>query len=209
MALRNGFPSVSGARHRVPIALIVGTWVVIGAGFAYTFTLIPYMSEGKLELPQIAAGIALVFAQAIALIAFFKHKTASLVVLAVGSLLFLSTTFGSTLPHLKHVWMSRQIVEAAARVQTCAESGIVSAGYREPSLVFLAGTKTVLAKSGGEAAEALKQDPCRVAVVGDRQKQEFLDAFAQAKAKPQEAGVLTGLNSGHGSKATLTLFVLP
>lgn len=207
--LVQGFPSVSGAKHRFPLALVVGMWLVIGSAFAFLFCVLPYLTNGTLEIPQIAAGMFLVAVQGAALVIFLKRKTASLALLTLSSLVFLSVTFGITIPRLQHVWMSREIVDAVAGAWPCLETQTVSVGYHEPSLAFMAGTNTIMAKTGVEAAEALKQDACRVVVIDDSHKQEFIDAFAKEKRKPQKAGQIEGLNSGRGKQTMLTVFVRP
>ena len=67
----------------------------------------------------------------------------------------------------------------------------------------------MMLSNGGAAADALKQDACRVIVLDDAHKQEFMDSFADAPRQPREAGVVSGLNTGHGSQTKLTLYVLP
>ena len=207
--LVDGFPSVMKAKRRFPLALIVGTWIIIGAAFAFISSVLPYFADERLEIPQIVAGLILLLSQALALLLFIKHKTASLVVLTLGGLIFIPTTFGITLPRLQSVWMSRSIVEAVAETGRCVKSQIVSVGYHEPSLAFLAGTDTIMAKTGDEAALALKQNSCRVVIIDDKHKQEFVDAFANAAHKPKEARSVGGLNSGRGKQASLTIFILP
>ena len=66
-----------------------------------------------------------------------------------------------------------------------------------------------MTNDGGVAAEALKKDSCAVAVIDGKNKKAFLDAFSGATAQPQESGVIDGLNSGHGTTAVLTVYVLP
>jgi len=208
--LVDGFPALSGGKRRLPIALIVGLWLMLGAGLAFFFSgMLPHLSDKTVELPELGAAVLLLVAQAAALMAFFTKKNASLVILTLGGLIFLPMTFGYTLPHLRHIWLSREIVEAGNFIKPCAQSQIVSVGYREPSLVFMAGTDTMLVNTGGEAAEALKQNGCRIAVVADSDKQDFLAALASDGAKPQEAGILEGLDAGRGRNASVTLFILP
>jgi hypothetical protein len=49
---------------------------------------------------------------------------------------------------------------------------VASAGYHEPSLVFLAGTRTRLTDGTG-AAEILRQGECRIAIIEARQERAF------------------------------------
>jgi 4-amino-4-deoxy-L-arabinose transferase-like glycosyltransferase len=207
--LTDGFPALGGAKHRLPISLIVGLWLALGTGFAFFFSgILPHLSDRTVELPELVAAVVLILAQGAALILFFTKKTASLVILTISGLIFLPTTLGYTLPHLRHIWLSREIVETATAVRPCPQSQIVSVGYHEPSLVFMAGTGTILAKTAAEAAEALKQDDCRIAVVADSNKQDFLDAFPKDGPKPQEVGSIEGLDAGRGKRTSVSVLTM-
>ncbi len=207
--LLDGFPTLAATTRRLPIALIVGMWLMIGAGFAFVFSALPAVVDKAWDIPQIAAGGVLFLAQGAALLLLPRQKTASLVALTLGGLVFMAVTFGYTLPRLQHIWMSRKIVEAVERLKPCEQSQIVSVGYNEPSLAFMAGTDTMMLTNAVEAAEAMQQNACRVAVINATNKQGFLNAFAQSKQRPQEAGTIDGLNAGHGAQAALTIFTVP
>jgi len=207
--LLDGLPTISTTTRRFPIALIIGFWLILGVGFAIVFSLLPSLTDNILAWPQIAAGAALILSQGAALLFFPRQKIASLIALTIGALIFLSVTFGVTIPNLRSVWMSREVTEAVAPVRPCAETQIISLGYHEPSLVFLAGTDTLMPFNSIDAANALKQNPCRVAVVDAKHRQEFLDAFSGDATQPQESGTIEGLNSGHGAQIAMTIYVLP
>ncbi|MDE2030568.1 MAG: hypothetical protein KGI97_08425, partial [Alphaproteobacteria bacterium] len=138
-----------------------------------------------------------------------RDKIGSFTALTIGALIFLSTAFGDTIPNLRHIWLSREIVQVADSVAPCMKKQIISVGYHEPSLVFLAGTDTILAPDGAAAAKALKQNTCRVAVIDGHDKKPFLAAFDGVTQKPQAAAKVGGLNSGHGAEALLTLYRMP
>ena len=55
----------------------------------------------------------------------------------------------------------------------CKDPQVASAGYHEPSLVFLAGTSTRLA-DGTDAAEFLRGGDCRFALIESRHERAFL-----------------------------------
>lgn len=207
--LLDGFPTVANTTRRLPIALIIAFWIAVGIGFAFVFSTIPGFADGKWELLQIAAGGILILAQGAALLLLPKQKIGSVIVLTLGGLIFMSVTFGYMIPGLQHMWMSREIVEAVEPLKPCPQSQIVSVGYHEPSLVFLGGTDTVMAANGIHAADALKRNDCRVAVIDNAHKQEFIDAFKGDARQPRESGTIGGLNSGHGAQAAMTIFLLP
>ena len=59
------------------------------------------------------------------------------------------------------------------REAKCKDPQVASAGYHEPSLVFLAGTSTRLA-DGTDAAEFLRSGDCRFALIESRHERAFL-----------------------------------
>jgi len=208
--LLEGFPSLVKSKRRLPIFLIDTVWLMIGVGFVLAFGVFPSFNNGEwLVLPFISS-LALLASMGAALTLIMKKrsKRTSLMVLALGGLIFFPMTFGYTLPSLKHVWLSREIVEEALAVRPCPRSQIIALGYHEPSLVFMAGTDTIRAKTGQEAAEALTQNACRIAVVDEKHKDDFLKAFDNARIKPKEADTIRGLNAGRGKSAVLTVYLL-
>lgn len=211
--LANGYPRLTAnPKSRFPLVLLVAIWIIVGGSLAFVTTLFPKIADKSLLLPQALAAGALLIAQTAALVVFFKSKPGSLGLLTLGSLLFLGTTFGYTLPNLQHIWMSRQISDAVETIRAstaCSKMHVISVGYREPSLPFMEGTDTLLAKTETEAADALKQTTCGIAVVGKKQKKAFLESFALDTQKLREETTLEGFNIGHGAPALLTLYTQP
>ena len=79
-------------------------------------------------------------------------------------------------------------------------------GYSEPSLAFLAGTNTVMAKNFPDALSALGEGGCFVAVIGAKHKQAFDIAVGERNMRLVEKGRVFGLNSGRGSGAEMVLY---
>ncbi|MDR3450583.1 MAG: glycosyltransferase family 39 protein [Alphaproteobacteria bacterium] len=205
-AMNDGFASIGTAARRWPVALGVALWLLLGFAIAATFALAPAFSDHLWMPVQIGAGAVLLVTQAASLLLLPRQKTGSLAALTAGMLVFLTATFGTTLPGLQHAWMTRQIVQTVDAVKPCADVQIVAAGYHEPSLIFMGGTDTLLAGSGAEAAWDMQRDNCRVAVIGKNEQQDFLNAFTGTPYMPQPARLLEGLNSGHGGAALLTVY---
>jgi hypothetical protein len=83
---------------------------------------------------------------------------------------------------------------------------LVSAGFTEPSLVFLVGTDTVLTGNGAAAAKILAEDSCAMALVDQNQNQAFLDQAALDGMQPTYAETISGFNYSRGKSLTLTLY---
>lgn len=108
-------------------------------------------------------------------------------------------------PGLTPVWLSPQIAREFAAVKPCPDSRLISAGYHEPSLVFLAGTKTLLT-DGATAAEELAKDSCAVALIADDQLEAFDGSLTEGVSSIEELGRVTGVNYSKGTQRVLTLF---
>lgn len=104
------------------------------------------------------------------------------------------------------LWPAPAVVAMAAPSATCPARPIVTDGYDEPSLVFLA-PATERATTPAGAAAAMAADPCTFAAVSD--SAAFLAAAGKEGLKPQEQGRFHGLNLGSGKPVSLTGYALP
>ncbi len=112
------------------------------------------------------------------------------------------------LPPLRPLWLSPQIAEGFEALKPCPTSRLASAGYGEPSLVFLAGTRTLLTNGEG-AAQALAQDPvCAIAIVADSENDRFVASVPGGKAALTELGRIEGMNYSKGEPRVLTFYTL-
>ncbi|CAO3458853.1 ArnT family glycosyltransferase [Azospirillum largimobile] len=123
-----------------------------------------------------------------------------------AGLLYLGT-YAAVLPNIDGVWVSRQAARAVAQVRPCADSVVASAGYSEPSLVFLLGTPTKLVHGAGAATHLLSDRACGLALVEDREAAAFLDSLGTATPLP--LAELDGFNYNTGKRLHLTLYRLP
>ena len=80
-------------------------------------------------------------------------------------------TFGVAIPLMRPVFPSAALTDFVGDAD-CRNPAIASAGFHEPSLVFLLGTRTRLV-DGASAAEFLRQGDCRYAIIESRQDRSF------------------------------------
>lgn len=109
------------------------------------------------------------------------------------------------LPSLTPVWLSPSIAKGFATLKPCADSRLISAGYHEPSLVFLVGTDTMLT-DGATAAAELGKDACAVALISDDQLEAFDGALTEGISSIEELGRVEGMNYSKGTERVLTFF---
>jgi hypothetical protein len=115
---------------------------------------------------------------------------------------------GVVLPQLDTLWPARQIALAFEANRPCPDSVLASAGYGEPSLVFLTSTDTLLTDSAG-AANHLKSSACAIAAVDANGASAFMAAFAGANPQPQVLATIQGINLSNGRPTSVTLYRLP
>jgi 4-amino-4-deoxy-L-arabinose transferase-like glycosyltransferase len=95
----------------------------------------------------------------------------SLVRAAAAAVLMIVAVLGVAVPLMRPIFPSRQLAEMINE-PGCPYPVVASAGYHEPSLVFLAGTRTRLV-DGATAAEILRQGACRFAIIEQRHERAF------------------------------------
>ncbi len=133
--------------------------------------------------------------------------TLSAICLAVG-------IWGFVGPALTPVWVSPRLVAAFDEIPGCADQGgrqVVTAGFHEPSFIFLEGTDTRIISPKG-AAEFLSDpagaDPatCRIAAIESREEAAFLAAAKEIGLVPEARKRVEGLNINGGDKVDIALY---
>jgi hypothetical protein len=132
------------------------------------------------------------------------HAERSVLNSAVSSLALSICVFGIVLPALTPLFPSVQIAKALRGVE-CKGPLAAAAGYQEPSLVFMVGTKTLLTNGTG-AADFLQQGSCRFALVEWREEKAFA---LRAEAIGLHYAIVTrieGYNISQGREVSVAIF---
>lgn len=159
----------------------------------------PFWFSGILLLPVVWAGWRL----AVSVRASARH----LLIVLAGAILFTGIVFGRFLPNLEPVFISPRLASMLPVMDGCERPHLASAGYNEPSLVFLTDTQTRLT-SGKAIADHLAADPaCAVGAVERRHMQAFLDRVEETGQKVLSVGALDGFNYARGNKLLITLYI--
>jgi hypothetical protein len=115
--------------------------------------------------------------------------------------------FGTIAPRLTPLWLSPRIVQAMRDNKPCDTSVLASVEYTEPSLVFLAGTRTLLTDRLDDAAKHLLADPaCAFASVPVDQEAQLNDALAKAGKRARRLAEIDGVNYSSGRTLALGLY---
>ena len=91
------------------------------------------------------------------------------------------------------------------RDSDCEHPLAASAGYEEPSLVFLAGTATRFTDADG-AADFLRQGSCRFAFIEARQERAFALRAEAIGLRYDRGPRIEGYNISNGQPITIAVF---
>ena len=112
--------------------------------------------------------------------------------------------YGIVLPSLHPLFPSVALADVLQHAN-CKDARAASAGYEEPSLVFLAGTDTQLT-SGAGAADFLKSGGCRFAFVEAREEGAFARRAAAIGLHYKTEPHIKGFNLSHGERVDIGVF---
>ncbi len=141
----------------VTAAALIGSQVVVGQRLGI--------------LTWIFAAAAIIFALFAWLLYRADGAETSLVRAATASIMLSWAAYGATIPVLRGLFPAVGLA-SYMHSTNCADPVAASVGFHEPSLVFLAGTGTILGTASG-AADFLLGGTCRFAFVDSRQERTF------------------------------------
>jgi hypothetical protein len=114
------------------------------------------------------------------------------------------TVYGIVVPALTPLFPSVELARALRGVE-CAGPRAAAAGYHEPSLVFMAGTSTLLTDATG-AADFLAQGSCRFALIESRHERQFAQRAERAGLRYAVVTRFEGYNYSQGRSIAMTIF---
>jgi 4-amino-4-deoxy-L-arabinose transferase-like glycosyltransferase len=124
---------------------------------------------------------------------------------AVVAAMFLAfAIYGVVLPALTPLFPSAEVARALRNV-VCVGPKAAAAGFQEPSLVFMAGTSTVLTDGSG-AADFLSQGSCRFALVEARSERNFAQRAEAIGLRYNVATRIDGYNISQGRAISIAIF---
>jgi 4-amino-4-deoxy-L-arabinose transferase-like glycosyltransferase len=127
----------------------------------------------------------------------FMRTTAAAVLMAIG-------IYAVVVPSLTPVFPSVQLADLL-RDSACEHPLAASVGYEEPSLVFLAGTKTRFTDASG-AADFLRQGSCRFAFIEARQERAFALRAEAIGLRYDPGPRIEAYNISNGKPVTIAVF---
>jgi 4-amino-4-deoxy-L-arabinose transferase-like glycosyltransferase len=201
---------IAGALER---SVLSRNWLAKGAAWWFAIPLIASVGAivatimltrqpAFLAWPFIAA--ALIFG----LFAWWMYDDAraerSLLNSIVASLFLSMALYGVVVPSLTPVFPSVDLARALRSVQ-CVGPKAASAGFHEPSLVFMAGTDTMLTDGSG-AADFLGQGSCRFALIERQSERNFVQRAEAIGLRYNVATRIEGYNYSQGRAISIAVF---
>ena len=126
---------------------------------------------------------------------------------AIPAVLMNAVVAAFVVPSLKTIWVAPRLVAAIKRHAQCPQPQIASAGFEEPSLVFLVGTRTQLV-DGDRAARFLAEGGCRIALVTTKNEPAFIAKLAAVSKQAELLEQIPGMNIGKVRKEDISVYRL-
>jgi hypothetical protein len=133
-----------------------------------------------------------------------RRLAAALAMAALAAIILYGIAGFLTVPRLTELWLSPRLAEAVARHAGPSDPPVVAAGYAEPSLAFLLGTKTVLESGPGAGRTAASAGG--LALITEDQRGGFLAAVEEGGARASALEEIDGLNYSSGRQMRITLY---
>ena len=210
LALLGAFFAVNGLPPRLPLwgralfGLHLVFWLVIG--IALTGGALFALTEYGPGVDWRGIGLAIIVLAGIlpaAWFAFRRHFQPAVAVLAVMMALFVPWLGEAVAPALDRLWVARDVAEAIPPHDR--RPPLATAGFNEPSLIFMNGTKTKL-MTGSDAADYLADTPGAYALVTDTQRDSFLDRAKARSLRLEQIRRWDAFDYTNGDPVTLTIY---
>ncbi len=182
-----------------PLALLVPVLLLIAGtiGFWVVDRNLPWLALPFLLLALLLAAFAMRALQR-------AEPMAGAALLVASSLSLTMAAYPLGMPQLQAINLSKRLAAAAYAVP-CASPSYASAGYNEPSLVFL--TDTEIDLTDGKAAASLFAKPgCAIAFVESRHETAFKAAVESLTDKPALRTRVQGININSGRKLDIGVY---
>jgi 4-amino-4-deoxy-L-arabinose transferase-like glycosyltransferase len=188
----------------------VALWMLVGIGLPASIGFVGWWLSDSVDFAGVFAVLAVSFALLAALRLLRADRRAeALGAIGASSLIVQAAILGSLLPRLDQLWLSREAQRLVSATSPCINPVVASAGYQEPSLVFLLGRQTQMIDAAKAAQYLLdhKGKSCALALIpaeGDAVFRTTLGA-----AVPRILGQVGGINYTISQREQLTLYALP
>jgi len=128
----------------------------------------------------------------------------SLLTAIVASFFISAGAYGIILPSLTPLFPSAELARTLRSV-ACSQPRVATAGFEEPSLIFMVGTQTTIS-NGTAAADFLAQGECRFALVDSRLERFFALRAEGIGLRYMVKARIEGYNYSQGRPVSIVVF---
>ncbi|MEC9345303.1 MAG: glycosyltransferase family 39 protein [Pseudomonadota bacterium] len=200
-AVRDGLPGPRWSRY-----VAFGLWALNTAALAGAMPVLGQTTGAGFSAWQLAGIVLACTGYAGWHLVHGRRPALFATVILITAGLFSAVVFGRFLPALDPVFIAPRIVAALPASGDCERPALASAGYSEPSLVFLAGTATRLTDGAGAADHLAAGGACAVAAVDERQLPAFLDRSKEIGQSLEKLEEVAGFNYARGKRVRIAIY---
>lgn len=205
---REGGPIPLAGWQKVVWAAAAFGQVVVTLGLAAFAVGAPLHLEGRFSAEGAAVAAFVLVAGWFAWPSRTAQPIRRVVMAALAAVAAYALMFSVVAPSLTTLWLSPRIAEAVRQHRPCDATVLASAGYHEPSLVFLTATDTLLTNPEGAGQHLLADPACALALVPTGQEAQLAAFLAIAGRVPEPLTKIDGINYSSGDAVSLTLYRL-
>jgi 4-amino-4-deoxy-L-arabinose transferase-like glycosyltransferase len=129
----------------------------------------------------------------------------SLLRAAAASILISFAIYGATFPMTRKLFPAIELGNYVRPSRACPTPAVATAGYHEPSLVFLTGTG-LKHTDGSDAAEFLRGGPCRFALIEARNDRSFVTRADAIGLRYTKGARIEGINISGGRAISVVIY---
>lgn len=201
------------AGDSVPTGLVARVFAVASPAIFFAIALVlaglllwlPFELGGGTNFwayPLAAGGVALSFAAS--LIMWRGRREGGVLLASASAIVFYALAWQAIAPDLSDLRLSPRIARAVEAHALPTDPPVVLAGYAEPSIRFLLGTKTRLV-TGDVAGEAATLEG-GLYVIAEDERPAFQQKLQASSMRAVALSEIRGMNYSNGRRLTLTLF---
>lgn len=182
----------------VPAALI-GVAIPIAGTVALLYV------EGTVSWPSIILSVIALALAIASVVASYRDDalTAATGIIACGVVASLAF-FGFLMPNFQSFQLSPRLA-AAVKAAPCPEPKVVSAGFAEPSLVFLVGADIEIS-NGVEAADFMAEGGCRIALIDASKEADFQARLKELGKSAERLTTVEGRNISRLGRVSIGVY---
>jgi 4-amino-4-deoxy-L-arabinose transferase-like glycosyltransferase len=197
--------AASSRALRIAAAVSLALFVLVGIALGGFVAWAPeqYGSGGTIALYLVVA-VGVIAAIAVIVPALKGQRLAAMAMACLSAAILYYAAGLLSVPRLDQLWLSPRLADSVARHAMPEDPPVVTAGYAEPSITFLLGTRTALETGAGAALISGKTGG--LALVDSDENDTFLKLIAEAGGKAEALDEISGLNYSRGRETRITLY---